>query len=178
MRAIAETPRLLLRELTIADAPAMCRLNADERMMRQLPVPADNSVAAERDRLARYIARAYRVDGFGIWATIWRETEEIIGRCGLRRQTLDDGEHVELTYQIASAWWGRGIATEAAGEIRDFAFSSLGLDRLIALILPDNIASRGVAEKIGMCYLREVTCDGQTFRLYEIEKGAGEQVSR
>lgn len=148
----------------------MCRLNADAQMMRDMPAPADNSVPAERTRLAAYIARAYRADGFGIWATIWRETDEIIGRCGLRRQVLDTGDYVELTYQIASAWWGRGIATEAALAIRDHAFNALGLDRLISLVSSDNPASRRVAEKVGMRCTGNVTCDDRVFGLYVLDR--------
>jgi len=163
-----ETRRLVLRELSLADAPEMCKLNADRLMMRDMVSPEDNSVEAERSRLSRYIAQAYHTDGFGIWATVLRETDEIIGRCGLRPQRIEAVAEIEITYQIASTWWGHGVATEAALAIRDYAFVSLGICRLIALIAPDNIASRRVAEKIGMHLERNVAWRDRAFDLFAI----------
>jgi RimJ/RimL family protein N-acetyltransferase len=167
---VIATSRLVLREFTPDDAVAMCRLNADREMMRDLPVPADNSVSAERARLTTYITGSYGIDGFGIWATVLCETGEIIGRCGLMRQRLDDVDEVEITYQITSSMWGRGLATEVATAIRDHAFGPLGQSRLIALVPVGNVASRRVAEKIGMCRERTINQRGRSFELFVIER--------
>jgi len=169
---IAQTPRLILRELTPDDAKAMCALNDDPRVMRDLPGPADNSVAAERSRLARYADRTYRTLGFGIWATVLREDERVIGRCGLRRQELDGVDEVELTYQIAFIRWGRGFATEAAAAIRHHAFQTLELPRLIALVPLDNLPSRRVAEKTGLKLERDVPWSGKRFHLFAAGRSA------
>ncbi len=138
---IAETDRLILRELNPDDAAVMCELNADPRVMRNMPAPEDNSIEAERGRLSRYIARAYGTDGFGLWATILHETGEIIGRCGLLRRSVEGADEIEISYSIAHAHWGRGLATGAAAAIRDVAFENLGIPRLIAIVPADNPAS-------------------------------------
>ena len=75
---------------------------------------------------------------------------------------LGDPE-VEIGYDIRSDHWGRGIATEAAGAVRDFAFEQLRLPRVISLIRPDNVASRRVAEKVGFALVQKATFWAGTF---------------
>jgi hypothetical protein len=62
---------------------------------------------------------------------------------------------VELAFLIDKSRWGEGLATEAASNIIDYARSQLGLSRLICLIVPGNVASKRVAEKVGMSFERE-----------------------
>ena len=57
-------------------------------------------------------------------------------------------------------YWNQGIATEAAGAVRDHAFRDLNLSRVISLIHPDNAASRRVVEKIGMTREKETVFRG------------------
>ena len=70
----------------------------------------------------------------------------------LRRSisTLAISRFVELGWHTRRTFWNRGIATEAATAARDLAFRCFGLSRLVAVIHPDHIASRRVAENIGM----------------------------
>ena len=56
----------------------------------------------------------------------------------------------EIGWHIEKTFWNEGIATEAAVAVRDLAFRRFGLSRLVAIIHPDHIASRRVAENIGM----------------------------
>ena len=84
---------------------------------------------------------------FGV---IFREDDRLIGYCGFFAQTVDGSEELEIGYRLDPAYWGRGVATEAAREVRDYGFSDLTRPRLISLIHPDNHASRRVAEKNGM----------------------------
>jgi len=69
---------------------------------------------------------------------------------------------IEIGYRLAKSAWGQGYATEAARSVRDFAFLTLGMKRLIAMIDPSNVASIRVAEKIGMRYERDVMFDSYT----------------
>jgi len=100
----------------------------------------------------------------GLWATVHKETGKFIGRCGLLPWTIEGQDEVEIAYLIDKAFWGQGLATEAAAGILDYAFEKLNLSRLICLIDPENIASRRVAEKIGMTLERKVDgIDGDNF---------------
>jgi ribosomal-protein-alanine N-acetyltransferase len=100
----------------------------------------------------------------GLWATIYKETETFIGRCGLLPWNIDDVMEVEVAYLIDKSYWGQGLATEAAMGILQYGFEQLNLTRLICLVDPGNIASQKVAEKIGMTLEKIVDgIDGDNF---------------
>ena len=103
----------------------------------------------------------YQIWGFGPYAVVEQNSQNIIGYCGLFFCPDIDGQsEVEIGYRLARSAWGRGYATEAAKAVRDFALTTLGIQRLIAMIDPSNIASIRVAEKIGMKYEKEVMLEG------------------
>ncbi|MBA7556411.1 hypothetical protein ES705_49119 [subsurface metagenome] len=78
---------------------------------------------------------------------------------------------IELTYIFASPAWGKGYATEIAQSLKQYAFKKLGIERLIALIKPENAASERVAVKIGMIMEKKVIRPGKVVRkMYVIEK--------
>jgi RimJ/RimL family protein N-acetyltransferase len=83
------------------------------------------------------------------------------------------GPHVEIGWRLMRSAWGQGYATEAARAVRDYAFNTLGLQRLIAMIDPSNLASIRVAKKIGMCYEKDILLEGYTHpdHLYVIARG-------
>jgi ribosomal-protein-alanine N-acetyltransferase len=113
-----------------------------------------------REELEWIINVYYGQYGFGLWATIHKETGEFIGRCGLLPWTIEQRPEVEVAYMLAKAYWGQGLGTEAAQAIRDYGFEQLRLSRLICLIDRENQASIKVAQKIGMTFEKEVD-DGQ-----------------
>ncbi len=112
--------------------------------------------AAVVDWIARNRAR-YMNDGYGLWAMILHSTGELIGDCGLVRQTVDETDETEIGYHVRRDQWGQGYASEAARACRDYGFANLKVDKLISLIRPENIASCRVAEKNGMTIWKEVT---------------------
>ena len=103
----------------------------------------------------------YEQRGYGPWAVVEKTSGELIGYCGLFYFPDVNGRpEIEIGYRLARAWWGRGHATEAVVAARDYAFNSLGLTRLVALIDPANVASIRVAEKAGMRYEAEAMLKG------------------
>ena len=168
---VTQTPRLILRHFDVGDADAIRLLFADPEVMRygpgvQTPQWAD-------DWLRDWIERRYAAWGFGMWAVVQRRSGAVIGYCGLSRfdNRCAAGE-AELGFRLARAHWGRGYATEAARAVRDYAFATLALPRLIALIDPQNRASLRVAEKLDMRYERDVLFEGYTHPdlLFAIER--------
>lgn len=104
---------------------------------------------------------SYDQRGYGPWAVVEKSSGELIGYCGLFYfPDINGRPEVEIGYRLARAWWGRGYATEAVIATRDYAFQSLGLMRLIALIDPANAASLRVAEKAGLRYEAQVLLPG------------------
>jgi RimJ/RimL family protein N-acetyltransferase len=106
----------------------------------------------------------------GLWATIHRETNQFIGRCGLLPWTIDQRPEVEVAYMLAKGYWGQGLGTEVARAILDYGFEQLRLSRLICLIDRDNQASIRVASKIGMTFEKEGQDDKGPFLLYARNK--------
>jgi RimJ/RimL family protein N-acetyltransferase len=87
--------------------------------------------------------------GLGIWALELKENSEFLGQVGLC-PVEGKGPEVEVLYELAPRVWGHGYATEAARGLIDYGFGELGLQRIVALILPDNARSRNVASKCDM----------------------------
>jgi len=84
-----------------------------------------------------------------------KDSDDAIGDCGLVHIEVDGAMETDIGWHVLRAKWGQGYATEAACASRDFAFTQLGVGRLVAQIHPENFASRRVAEKIGMRLLKE-----------------------
>jgi ribosomal-protein-alanine N-acetyltransferase len=105
-----------------------------------------------------------------MWAVIDRETNTLIGRSGLLAWNLDGQLEVEVGYHLARAFWGRGLATEAARAVRDYGFDRLGFDRLISIISVGNDASERVAIKNGMTCERDTDVNGVPVHVYSMTR--------
>ena len=89
-----------------------------------------------------------------------------MGRCGLLPWQIQAVDEVELTFMIKQECWREGFATEAARGIIEHARQVLGLRRFVCLVMPGNVASAGVAEKIGMTFECEITDEFGPSNLY------------
>jgi RimJ/RimL family protein N-acetyltransferase len=145
---IVETARLILRPWREDDTEELQRLfsNPAVRDGRNLP----------SDRIAKFAEaslRQWRVNGFGPWAAIEKTTGRWIGKVGLDR--LDDWpdvDKIEVGFELHQAWWGRGLATEAALAALDFGFEHHGLERIISVTAATHAAARRVMEKAGLTH--------------------------
>jgi RimJ/RimL family protein N-acetyltransferase len=171
---IAETPRLILRQLNSNDGGAMDAVLGDAEVMRYGHGP--QSPQWVRSWIAAWGDDYYRRWGFGAWAVVDKGTAGVVGYCGLSRfpERCAAGE-VEIGFRLARAHWGRGFATEAATAVTHHAFGALGLPRIVALIDPANAASIRVAEKLGFRYERDAMLPGYDHpdRLYALQHIAG-----
>lgn len=154
---ITRTDRLLLRHVNRDDLDAFAALFADPEVMQF------STGVKSREYALRWIEgclQDYQPDrwGFGLWAVVLKSTGQVIGFCGLTQFDDVDGKpEVEVGYRLARPYWGKGLATEAALAVRDYAFSHLGMRRLISLIEADNAPSVHVAEKMGMAMEKVIT---------------------
>jgi RimJ/RimL family protein N-acetyltransferase len=151
MTPILETQRLKLREFSRDDLDDLAAMLADEDQMRFYPRPKT------RDEASGWISRnlaLYDEYGFGFWLIASLATPGFLGYCGIRPLALDGASEIEIGWHTRKTCWNRGIATEAAIAARDLAFRRFRLSRLVAIIHPEHLASRRVAEKIGMQYER------------------------
>ena len=154
------TERLFLRHFRPQDDEAMYRIFCDPEVMRFSDGVKDKEwVQAWLDQCHE----RYQNWGFGPYAVVDLSNQDVIGYCGLFFfPELDGQAETEIGYRLARSAWGKGYATEAARAVRDYAFNTLGIKRLIALIDPSNFSSVRVAEKIGMKYEKDIMLEGYT----------------
>jgi ribosomal-protein-alanine N-acetyltransferase len=173
---VITTERLLLRHLRMEDLDDLAALRTDPEFTRFFGGPESLEQARERtrDSLQRMIIQ-YDTIGYGFYATIYKPEERFIGRCGLLLQIIDGIAYVEVAYGIAPAYWGRGLATEAARAIKEYAFRHYGFPRLISIVDRENIASRRVAEKNGMQIQKSIQFHGHDCYLYTVARGAADE---
>ncbi|MCE0723258.1 MULTISPECIES: GNAT family N-acetyltransferase [Legionella] len=148
-----ETERLLLRPFTLADLDHFSLICADSEVMRFIGTGKPLDRETVQQQMMSWIA-SYKEQGFGLLALTLKDNKNLLGFCGLLEQTVDGELYIELGYRLERASWGKGIATEAAKAIRDYAFKQLGLTHLISIIQIDNIASKKVVQKVGMEHLK------------------------
>ena len=144
-RYVLTTPRLRLRELTMADLDVVERVRADAHRFWGLPPQTRGEATAWLERHTAGYAR----DGFDVWGVELSASGGLIGDCGLVRREIAGRDEIELGYHFLQEHWGHGYATEAASACVAHA-RSLGHTRIVALILPSNLRSQAVARHVGM----------------------------
>ena len=144
---IVETERLYMREMEQTDYDSLCNILQDEDTMYAYEGAfSDDEV---REWLDRQISR-YHQWNFGLWAVILKETDEMIGQCGLTMQPWKETEVLEVGYLFNRLYWHKGYATEAAIACKNYAFKILKADEVCSIIRDTNIASQNVAVRNGM----------------------------
>ena len=119
---------------------------ADLSVMEFYPSPKSSE---ETQTWIDWNKRNYVEHGYGLWI-IETKAGEFVGDCGLTWQAVNGRPELEVGYHVRADMQGRGYATEAAAACRDFARDVLKAVHLVAIIHPDNTASRRVAQKIGL----------------------------
>jgi len=140
----ASTTRLRFREMTEADLPDIATLE-----LGGTRGPAG---------WIEWTRQNYAQHGFGLWV-IETHVGVFVGDCGLTMQKVEGEWHVEMGWHVRSALRRRGYASEAAAAVRARA-EAAGIDHLIAIIRPDNLASQQVARRTGLVLEREVQKNG------------------
>ena len=166
---ILTTERLTLRHLEFSDAVTLHHIHHEAGVWEYFTGSPPTSADGERAHIERQLA-FYREHGFGFWATVLRETGELIGRCGLLSQVVDGRAETEIADLLYPRFWGRGLASEAVRSIRDYAFQSLRCSRLVSLIHPDNVASKRVATAAGLAYDRNTRFKYMCVEVYCVER--------
>ena len=154
MKAL-ETSRLIIDEMTRGDALFVLEILNDSDFIRYV---ADRGIRTEQqacDYLENRVMASYKEHGFGMAAVRLKATGEIIGMCGLiKRDSLKD---VDIGYGFLPSSRGQGYACEAAEAVMAMGRREFGLRRIVAIIHPENKASRALAERIGM-HLDSMIC--------------------
>jgi RimJ/RimL family protein N-acetyltransferase len=153
-----ETDRLLLLPFTGGDLDAIYSV-LNRPAVWQYDPGKPRSYDETRDVVQRWIAD-FEHHGFGRFAVVLRETDTLIGYCGLQWLLLDHGLYkspeVEIFYALAPEYWSQGYMTEAAQAVIRFAFDDLKLARIVSTALGANDRSIGVMRRVGMRVERDL----------------------
>jgi ribosomal-protein-alanine N-acetyltransferase len=143
------TERLVIRPIEARDEADWLRLVNDPEVTRYTPA-SPTATSATFAAMLESRTRSQADDRFAIWAVVEAARGAFIGQCGLRRIKEADLPEVEVAYHYLPSAWGRGYATEAARESLRYGLGAVGLDRIIGLVVPENVASWKVLEHCGM----------------------------
>ncbi len=154
-----ETERLTLKNIHISQLDDMLSLDADPEVMRFI---TDGVPRTDRKRYLEAIPRlsnyAFENPGLGLWNAYTKDTNEYVGWYILKH-LLDTGE-VEVGFRIHKKFWSQGLSTEVGNVLIDHGFNKVGLERIVAIVRPDNFASQAVIKKIGLKEEGSGTYDG------------------
>jgi len=163
MKIILQTPRIILRQFTEADAPLILALNSDPEVVKYLHEPALKTEEQAKKILLEIILPQYK-NNLGRWAIYTKDEMEFIGWCGLKYRP--DRDETDLGYRLMQKDWGNGYATEAAQLTLDYAFKTLNLSLITARAHIENTASSRILEKIGMTFIGEDVVDDCPVKTY------------
>ena len=163
-----ETERLLIRPFKMEDIEPSYAMNLDAAVNKYT---GDGGIVSKKEierRIVENVFGDYEKYGFGRLAVEIKGENKFIGFAGLKY--LDDLDEVDLGYRFMKAYWGKGIATEAAQACVNLGFNTLDLKKLIAMVLPDNTPSIRVLEKLHFKFEKEIIEEEQLAKIYALHK--------
>ncbi|MBX7183972.1 MAG: GNAT family N-acetyltransferase [Vicinamibacteria bacterium] len=166
---VLETDRLVLRRLTLNDAPFIVELLTDPAFLRYIGDRGVRDQQSARQYLLKGPIASYEKFGFGLYFVFLKESGDPVGICGLlKRDTLSD---VDVGFAFLPAHRRKGYATESAAAVLAHGRSTLGLKRVVAITSPDNEGSIAVLEKIGLRFegMTRLGDDPREVRLFGID---------
>lgn len=166
---ISTTDDLILRELTIDDAKSLYPILKDPCVNQYLK-PQTDSLDVFLEKHKAYIESAYHFYGYGLWGIFLRSSNELIGQCGIQNSTIDGVVEYELGYLLRPEYQKRGYAYHMAQKAIEYAFESLELPRITAVIAKENQSSIKTALHLGMHYEKDLIHDGHECCLYVINR--------
>ena len=169
--------RLRLREFREGDLDVLATMVGDAEQMTFYPRP---KTRAEASVWIRRNLALYEEHAFGFWVIEQLPLSRFAGYCGIRPLGLEGVAEIEIGWHVHKRFWRQGVATQAAATACHAAASRFGISRLVALVHPDHVASRRVAENVGMQEERTTLLEGDyPAVVYAVElPGRGNATSR
>lgn len=142
-----ETARLRFRELIMDDFPEAMPLILDEPVLSRMEPKFASALAYHwmKKKLEQYASL-----GYSHWHVSLKETGEFVGIIGVAPEMVEDVPYIGLGYMVRREFRRQGVAFEGARACLEWAFGNLTAGKIIAEIAEDNLASRALAEKLGM----------------------------
>lgn len=166
MSVILKTKRLILREFVVTDATFMLTLMNDPTWLKYIGDRKVHTIFEAEQYLLKGALNSYRVNGYGFYLVLLRDTLEPIGTCGLAKR--DFLEAPDFGFAFLPAYTGHGLAFEVAKANLEFARDELGISELLAITLPENGRSNRLLERLGFSFDQARHEDGEEVSLYRI----------
>jgi RimJ/RimL family protein N-acetyltransferase len=148
---VLETKRLRLRWLSAEDAAFILELVNDPAWLRFIGDRGVRTLEDARSYILNGPVAMYHREGFGLYLVELKQNATPIGMCGLiKRAGLED---VDIGFAFLPAYYGQGYAYESAAAVMAYAQDTLGLDRVVAIVDPDNQRSIKLIGKLGMSFV-------------------------
>lgn len=171
-----ETERLYLRHFDIEkDLKDYADIMGEYEVGKWLP-KGEGHTLEETERFMGYIGKHWEKFNYGIWAIVDKETNRLLGHCGLNY--VKDLSEVEVLYAFGKHARGKGYATEAARASIEYGFKQMGLDSIIGLTKLTNTASMNVLQKIGLKYIKDIELFNMDCKYFKITKEEYESMKK
>lgn len=156
---IAQTERLLMRELTVEDAPFILELVNEPAWLAYIGDKGVRTIHDAENYIRTGQVTSYKTNGYGLWLVELAEGNVPIGICGLiKRDTLP---LEDIGFAFLAAYNGKGYAFEAATAVLEYAKNKVGIIHLLAIVDENNARSIHLLEKLGFRFERLITMPGQ-----------------
>ncbi len=162
-----ETARLIIRPFTLDDLETLIELRSDEEVMKYLGGAQMKSRELCERRLQFYVECDEKL-GYGMSLMYLKSSGELVGWSGL--QPLEDTGETEVGYALKKTFWRQGLGFECAKAWLTYGFNNLGLKRIVAITVPQNLGSRRIMEKLGMTYEKTEEFRGMECVVYAISR--------
>ena len=145
---ITETNRLLIEQATLDDAAFVLRLLNSPNWLEYIGDRAVRTEAHAREYIRKQLLASYESNGFGLFKISLKTEHAPIGLCGfLKRDYL---EEPDIGFAILPEYERQGFTFEAANALMSYGKNTLNLDRILAITLESNTASRKLLGKLGL----------------------------
>ena len=141
---VARTPRLAVEYLRVEQIEPLCDIWCDPAVTKFMGGPR------VREKVRQSLQEELELpETYTLWPVVEQASGKVVGHCGLLEKEQDGRKDIELVYVIGSGYQRRGYGFEASCAIAGYGFAQFNLDRLVALIEPENVPSQRLAEKLG-----------------------------
>ncbi|KTC79734.1 GNAT family N-acetyltransferase [Legionella cherrii] len=167
MTPFLTTTRLIICEPSLNDFDNLYRLQSNFQVMRFIG-------HGERDKNEVMVGlekaiHHFQKHQFSLGSVYTKDSHEFIGRAGLIYFNYDDHQsEVEVAYALLPQYWGKGYATEITTSLIQFVFRKLNMQKLIAVVHPENASSQNVLIKCGMSYAGTINYWNKEIMKFEI----------
>lgn len=157
-----ETDRLLLRRISLLDAPKLFEYWSDEEVTKHMNISQFSNESEAEAMISLLLALAASDQAFR-WTIVNKRDGEILGTCGFNNWD-ETNQRGEIGYELGRQFWGQGIMTEALNGLIHHGFDTMELNRIQALVEPENSLSRKILFNMGFC-------EEGLLRQYEMARG-------